>query len=97
MSYFVERHLPLCRSIPGLTSAHYSFDVAQIEGPGRWFCVFEAQFPDHATLKAVLATPQAQRAAEDVQNYSPETPTSLIYEAVSVTQDTRGSSSDDLI
>lgn len=82
--YFVERHIPLCRTIPGLPCCHYSFDVNKIEGSGQWFCIFEAEFPDRATLQALLETPEAQRAAEDVPNYSPEAPTSLIYEAVSV-------------
>ena len=82
--HFLERHLPLCRAIPGLTSCHYSFDVSKIEGPGQWFCIFEAQFPDRATLEVVLTSPEAQRAAADIPNYSPNTPTSLIYEAVAL-------------
>jgi len=78
-SYFVNKHLPLCRLIPGLNNAHYSLSPQVVEGLDRWFCLFEAEFIDRASLNAALSTPQAHAAASDIVNYSPKTPTSLIY------------------
>jgi len=77
--HYLEQHLPLCREIPGLLRSYYAFEPKTLEGPGSWFCVFEAEFADEAALNAALATPEAQRAGDDVANYSPEPPTSLIY------------------
>jgi len=77
--HYVSRHLPLCRAIPGILSMHYTFEPKTIEGPGRWFCLFEAEFVDEAAMNAAFATSEAERAGADVVNYSPEPPTSLVY------------------
>jgi uncharacterized protein (TIGR02118 family) len=82
--HYTEQHLPMCRAIPGMNRIHYTFEPKTIGGPGRWFCLFEAEFADEAALNAALATPEAQRAGADVQNYSPDAPTSLVYKLVPV-------------
>jgi uncharacterized protein (TIGR02118 family) len=78
--HYIERHLPLCRAIPSIIRSHYAFEPRTIEGAGGWFCVYEAEFVDEAALNAALATPEAQRAGADVANYSPDLPTSLVYQ-----------------
>jgi uncharacterized protein (TIGR02118 family) len=60
--HYLERHLPLCRAIPGVLRSHYAFEPNTIEGPGRWFCIYEAEFVDEAELTAALATPEGLRA-----------------------------------
>ena len=79
--HYVETHLPLCRRIPGIVRSSYAFEPKTIEGSGNWFCIFEAEFSDEAALAAALATPEAQRAAADVASYSPDLPTSLVYQS----------------
>jgi uncharacterized protein (TIGR02118 family) len=69
--HFLGRHLPLCRAIPGILRSHYAFEPKTVEGSGKWFCIYEAEFVD-------LATPEAERAAADVANYSPDLPTFLV-------------------
>lgn len=78
--HYLSRHLPLCRAIPGILASQYTFEPRVIQGSGRWFCIFEAEFADESALQAALATPQAKQATEDVANYSPERPTLLVYE-----------------
>jgi uncharacterized protein (TIGR02118 family) len=80
-NHYVQTHVPLCRAIPGMTRAHYGFEPQKTHGPGRWFCVFEAEYPDLSSLQAALATPQARAAQEDVPKFSVEPPLSLICEA----------------
>jgi uncharacterized protein (TIGR02118 family) len=79
-THFIEWHLPLCRQIPGLVGSRYAFEPKIIEGEGRWFCIFEAEFADQGALDAALATPEGKKAAADVANFSPLLPTSLVYE-----------------
>jgi len=76
--HYIDRHLPLCRAIPGTLRIHYTFEPQTVQGT-RWFCIYEAEYADEATLNAAKATPEAERAAADVANYSPEPPTVLIY------------------
>jgi|SRR5579871_1997824 len=78
-AHYLERHLPLCRGIPGGLRSHYTFEPRTIEGDARWFCIYEAEFTDEASLNAALESPECQRAGADVSNYSPNPPTTLIY------------------
>ena len=77
--HYLERRLPLCRAIPGALWVHYAFEPATVQGTNKWFCIYEAEYADESALKAALATSEAQRAAADVPNYSPEPPTALVY------------------
>jgi uncharacterized protein (TIGR02118 family) len=78
--HYLERHLPLCRAIPGALRVHYSFEPQTVQGNSRWFCIYEAEYPDEPTLRAALDTSEAKTAAADVANYSTQLPTALIYE-----------------
>ncbi|MFE9661797.1 MULTISPECIES: EthD family reductase [unclassified Streptomyces] len=68
--YYVNDHLPLVASWPGLLAWRYSFDVTATEGETPYFAVFEADFADAAALAAARASPQGQRVAADVVNYA---------------------------
>lgn len=68
--YYVNKHVPLAMTLPGLTSATYGFPepLGQSDGP---FCIFQAMFEDAAAMGAALASPIGARVAADVANYSP--------------------------
>ncbi|WP_194818337.1 EthD family reductase [Nocardia sp. XZ_19_385] len=68
--YYVTNHLPLAMKMPGLLAWRYSFDVAATEGEAPYFAVFEADFADAAAMAAASASPEGQRAADDVANYA---------------------------
>ncbi|MFE3797733.1 EthD family reductase [Nocardia tengchongensis] len=68
--YYVTKHLPLVREMPGLLACRYSFDVKAIKGEAPYFAVFEADFADAAALAAARSSAQGQRAAADVVNYA---------------------------
>lgn len=78
--HYVERHVPLCRAMPGAVRASYAFQPATVQGEPQWFCIYEAEYPDEASLRASLESPEGRRAAADVANYSPRPPVGLIYE-----------------
>jgi uncharacterized protein (TIGR02118 family) len=79
-SHYVAKHFPLCRELPGVVGMHYAFEPETVQGSTKWFCIFEATYPDHDTLRASLASPQGIRAAADVPTYSPDPPTAFVYE-----------------
>lgn len=75
--HYLEHHLPLCRAIPHTLSIRYAFEPENVAGE-KWFCAYEAEYADEASLIAARATPQAKRAADDVPNYSAAPPTILV-------------------
>jgi uncharacterized protein (TIGR02118 family) len=77
--HYIDRHLPLCRAIPGAIRAFYTFEPKTVQSASRWFCIYEAEYADEDALNAALATPEARAAAADVQNCSAEPPVGLIY------------------
>ncbi|MFC7425238.1 EthD family reductase [Nocardia tengchongensis] len=68
--YYVTKHLPLVREMPGLLAYRHSFDVKATTGEAPYFAVFEADFADAAALAASRASDQGRRAAADVVNYA---------------------------
>lgn len=83
--YYLEQHLPLCRTIPGALRVHYAFEPKTVQGDARWFCLYEAEYPDEAALRASLESPESKRAADDVPNFSETPPIGLIYEVIPLT------------
>ena len=69
--YYVETHLPLVSKMPGVKASRYSFEVKPL-GPGKapYFCIFEAEFENEATLMSGLASKEGQAVAGDVANYA---------------------------
>jgi uncharacterized protein (TIGR02118 family) len=70
--YYVETHIPLSRSLPGLLSLSYGFPDP-MRGPAP-FCIFQAFFADAAAMDAALKSEIGGRVAADVANYSPKAP-----------------------
>jgi uncharacterized protein (TIGR02118 family) len=69
-SYYEETHLPLAAKMPGLRGYRYGFDVAAGEGESPYFCVFEGDFDDAATMDAAFASPEGEAALADIPNYA---------------------------
>ena len=68
--YYVNNHLPLVTSWPGVLAWRYSFDVAAAEGQAPYFAVFEADFADAGAFAAARSSPQGKLLAADVVNYA---------------------------
>lgn len=70
-AYYVDKHVPLAATLPGLVRHHYAF--TQPLGPGEApFCIFQAFFPDAAAMDAALGSDIGRKVAADVPNYSPK-------------------------
>jgi len=78
-AYYVKTHLPLARKLPGLLAMRYCFNVQAVGGASPYFCVFEADFRDAASMGAAMGSPQGQAVAADVPNYARNPPTLLHY------------------
>ena len=69
--YYVEKHLPLVRQMPGVKASRYSFDIKALGGgKAPYFCIFEAEFEDEAALMSALGSKEGQAVAGDVPNYA---------------------------
>ena len=79
-SYYEDTHLPLVAKFPGLRAYRYGFDVAAAEGESPYFCVFEGDFDDVATMGAALESPAGQAALADIPNYATGGAVPLNYE-----------------
>ena len=70
-SYYVEKHVPLALTLPGLIKANYAFPEPM--GPGDApFCIFQAYFEDAAAMGAALQSDIGAKVAADVPNYAPK-------------------------
>lgn len=70
-AYYVDHHLPLAKTLPGLIKATYAFPEAM--GPGDApFCIFQAYFDDAAAMGAALGSDIGAKVAADVSNYAPK-------------------------
>lgn len=71
--YYVNTHVPLARTLPGLISCSYGFPEALREGltPAP-FCIFQAYFANAVAMGAALQSEIGARVAADVANYSPK-------------------------
>lgn len=69
-AYYLQKHIPLAMTLPGLVSASYGFPEAL--GPSEApFCIFQAYFADAAAMGAALSSEIGGKVAADVPNYSP--------------------------
>lgn len=71
LDYYVSRHVPLARTLPGLLASRYMQPLALGPGEALHFLVFEADFADEAAMFAALGSPIGAKVAADVPNYSP--------------------------
>ena len=68
--YYVSTHVPLAAKLPGILGYRYSFEVAPAPGSPPIFAVFEADFPDAATMAAARTSPEGEATLSDVPNYA---------------------------
>ncbi|MEU6559652.1 EthD family reductase [Nocardia nova] len=68
--YYVNNHLPLVARMPGLLAYRYSFEVAATPGQTPYFAIFEADFPDAATMAASRESTHGRQVSADVANYA---------------------------
>jgi uncharacterized protein (TIGR02118 family) len=71
MDYYVARHVPLARSLPGLLGCRWMRPAALGPGEAAHFLIFEADFADEGAMLAALQSPVGAQVAADVPNYSP--------------------------
>ncbi|AYN96977.1 EthD family reductase [Pseudomonas sp. LTJR-52] len=82
--YYINQHIPLVPQLPDLIRFEYSFPQLINGEPAPWFCLFEAYFPDLATLQASVQSVQGQQLATDVSNYAQEIPLILVSEVATL-------------
>lgn len=79
LDYYVQQHLPLARTLPGLIDCRYVQPQALGPGDDAAFLLFEADFADEQALFDALGSPAGARVAADVPNYSPAGATLMHY------------------
>jgi uncharacterized protein (TIGR02118 family) len=80
-THYESVHVPLCKKLPGVIACRYSFAVEGMRGAeAPYYCVFEADFPDAATMMKALQSPEGAAVAADVPNYATIPPTTMHYE-----------------
>ncbi|MBK1782972.1 EthD family reductase [Prauserella cavernicola] len=68
--YYVNTHLPLAATLPGLRAMRYSLDVSAPGGQSPYFAVFEGDFDSYDAMVAALSSEQGQAVNADVPNYA---------------------------
>ncbi|HTR48608.1 MAG TPA: EthD family reductase [Verrucomicrobiae bacterium] len=68
--YYEGTHLPLVAQLPGLVSSRHSFVIEGIGAASPYFCIWEGEFADAATMAAAMQSPVGQKVAADTANYA---------------------------
>lgn len=71
LDYYVGKHLPLARRLPGLLGSRYGVPTALGPGEPAHFLLFEADFESEAAMMEALGSEIGTKVAADVPNYSP--------------------------
>ena len=80
-AHYESKHVPLCKKLPGMIACRYSFNVAGMRGAeAPYYCVFEADFPDAATMVKALQSPEGAAVGADGPNYATVPPIIMHYE-----------------
>ena len=80
-AHYETTHVKLTAKLPGLLAQRYSFAIEGVRGADApFYCVFEADFPDAATMGRALQSPEGQAVAADVPNYVTVAPIIMHYE-----------------
>jgi len=81
-AHYESKHIPLAQKLPGLLGYRFAFDVKGNRGAeSPYYCVFEADFADEATMIAALQSPEGRALGTDVPNYVTIPPIIIHYEA----------------
>jgi 4-carboxymuconolactone decarboxylase len=68
--YYEEKHLPLAAQLPGLLSSRHTFSIEGVGNPSPYFCIWEGEFADAASLAASMQSEIGQKVAADTANYA---------------------------
>ena len=80
-AHYESVHVKLTAKLPGLIAQRYSFAIEGMRGAeAPYYCVFEADFPDAASLMKALQSPEGQAVGADVPNYVTVPPVMMHYE-----------------
>jgi 4-carboxymuconolactone decarboxylase len=93
--YYEGTHLPLAAQLPGLLSSRYSFVIEGVGAPSPYFCIWEGEFANEATMAESMLSPIGQKVAADVANYATGGVTILHFDAAAPQQNGSGASSTD--
>jgi len=94
--YYEETHLPLAAQLPGLVSSRHTFFVEGVGGASPYFCIWEGEFADAASMAAAMQSPIGQKVAADVPNYATGGATVLHFDAQPSPAPTAGGKQDTL-
>src|SRR4051812_45193989 len=79
--YYVNKHIPLASQMPGVKSAHYTFEPGALGPDGSpYFCIWEGEWESKAAFEADVASELGGRVAADTQNYATGGLTMLHFE-----------------
>jgi|SRR3954452_12540488 uncharacterized protein (TIGR02118 family) len=80
-AHYEATHVKLTAKLPGMIAQRYSFAIEGARGaPAPFYCVFEADFPDAATMGRALQSPEGQAVSADIPNYVTVAPIIMHYE-----------------
>ena len=68
--HYTTVHAPLVEALPGIRNISYAFDVTALQGDTTYGCVFEAEFDDEGASQAALGSPEGDKAAAELANFS---------------------------
>ena len=68
--YYVNKHVPLAKTLPGLKADRYTFEAKPLGLQAALFCVFEGDFDSEASMMAALQSKEGKAVAGDVSNYA---------------------------
>jgi len=70
-AYYVDKHVPLAKTLPGLRSYEVTHgDVMGVGGKHAAYLVAILEFDSMAAIAAALASPQGQATAADLGNFA---------------------------
>lgn len=78
-TYYRTTHLPLASRMPGMLDHRFTTSISAGGAESPYFAIYEADFPDEATLVAALSSPEGQAVEADVPNYAPAGTVVLTY------------------
>jgi uncharacterized protein (TIGR02118 family) len=68
--YYVDKHVPLAATLPGLRAYRYTFEVMEGRKPAKWFCVFEGEFDSAEAMGEAMSSDIGKAVNADVPNYA---------------------------
>ena len=71
MAHYGEVHMPLVRAVPGLVEAKaWRVKGDAMGGEAPYFLIAEMSYPDEATFKAAMASPENRAAGKDLMSFA---------------------------